>query len=185
MIMNAMMSKDEKRKYLSLLKEKFNFTEIPDEGGLLYQSHVSDEKVKVGGISDRYQEERAVNSVIYFLLDRETPGCFSAMHRLETDETYHFYFGDPVELLLLHPDGRTEIIILGSDIANGQSVQHTVKRGIWQGSQVIEGGLFAFMAASMSPGFDTRDFTLGKREALQAEYTDSEHYDLIEKLTRG
>ncbi|MBK9232507.1 MAG: cupin domain-containing protein [Anaerolineae bacterium] len=59
-------------------------------------------------------------SVIYFLLYDDH---FSALHRLLTDEVYHFYLGDPVELLLLHPNGDSQVVILGHDLEAGQHVQ--------------------------------------------------------------
>lgn len=175
------MDNDQKSKLLAYLKSNYEFQEIPMEGGLAFQTYISDEAIPDQALPDRYAGSRQVNSLIYFLLE-DKENCFSAMHQLKTDETYHYYIGDPVEMLLLYSNGTSETLLLGSDILNGQNVQHTVPRGTWQGSHLLPGGKFAFMAASMSPGFDSRDFTLGKRDDLVEKYPDRKL--LITQLTR-
>jgi predicted cupin superfamily sugar epimerase len=108
-------------------------------------------------------------SAIYYLLTAE-PGSFSALHRLPTDEVYHFYLGDPVEMLMLHPEGRSENVVLGHSIESGARVQHVVPRGVWQGSRVRRGGRFALLGTTMAPGFAPSDYEPGVREALAAAY---------------
>ena len=83
----------------------------------------------------RYRSARIFGSAIYYLLTAE-PDCFSALHKLPTEEIYHFYLGDPVEMLLLYPDGRIERVILGQDLLGGQQVQFVVPtqcraKGVW------------------------------------------------------
>ena len=43
-----------------------------------------------------------------------------------------------------------------------------VPAGAWQALCLRPGGSFALLGASMAPGFDPADFTLGRRAALQA-----------------
>ena len=74
-------------------------------------------------------------TAIYYLLT-DDPDSFSALHRLPTDEVYHFYLGDPVEMLMLHEAGRVEHVTLGQDILGGQRVQHVVPHGVWQASRL-------------------------------------------------
>ena len=119
-------------------------------------------------------------AILYLLL--ADPDSFSALHRLPTDEIYHFYLGDPVELLLLRPDGASEVVILGHDILNGQHVQFAVPAGTWQGSRLTRGGQFALMGTTMSPGYIDEDYTPGEREALVKQYPD--RMELITLLTR-
>jgi len=64
---------------------------------------------------------------IYYLLE---PGTFSEMHQLDSDEIFHFYLGDPVEMLQL-TDGRSALFTLGP-ICCGQHVQLVVPAGVWQ-----------------------------------------------------
>jgi len=110
-----------------------------------------------------------VGTAIYYLVTA-APDGFSALHRLPTDEIYHFYLGDPVEQLLLHPDGRTEIIVLGQDIAAGQRVQHVAPRDTWQGTRLRDGGDWALLGTTMAPGFDISDYEAGDRGVLSAAY---------------
>jgi predicted cupin superfamily sugar epimerase len=96
---------------------------------------------------------------------------------------FHFYFGDPVTMLQLHPDGTSEIIKLGHSILREQKVQALVPKGTWQGAFVQPGGKFALLGCSVGPGFDEKDFELGDRDALLAKYPDLQ--ELILRLTRG
>ena len=111
-----------------------------------------------------------------------TPDTFSAMHRLKGDEVYHFYLGDPVEMLVLKPDGTAEAILLGQGIASGMRLQHVVPAGAWQGSRLAPGGKYALMGTTMGPGFDPQDYEPGKREELSARY--AAYAPLIAFLTR-
>lgn len=121
----------------------------------------------------------AVSSAIYYML---TPDTFSAMHRLKGDELYHFYLGDPVEMLMLKPDGTAEALLLGHNVLGGMHVQHTVPGGTWQGSRLAPGGKFALMGTTMAPGFNPQEYEPGQREALGAQYP--AYAPLIAFLTR-
>jgi uncharacterized protein len=121
----------------------------------------------------------ALSSAIYYML---TPDAFSAMHRLKGDELYHFYLGDPVEMLMLKPDGSAEALLLGQNVLSGMRVQHAVPGCTWQGSRLAPGGKFALMGTTMSPGFDPQDYEPGKREVLSAQYP--AYAPLIAFLTR-
>ncbi len=109
------------------------------------------------------------STAIYYLLDTET---FSAMHRLAGDEVYHVYGGDPVELLLLHPDGRGELVVLGADLLAGLHQLHVVPAGVWQGSRLAVAGAWALLGTTMAPPFSFAGFELGDRAALVSEYPD-------------
>ena len=154
---------------------------LPVEGGWFRQTYLSDETIPANALSARYGEDKPFGAAIYFLLTDE-PDCFSALHRLPSEEIYHFYFGDPVELLMLHPGGRSDRIVLGHAIGNGQSVQVVVPRDVWQGSHLLPGGKFALMGTTMAPGFTPKDFTGGDRDELIREYP--AEAALIRALTR-
>ncbi len=120
-----------------------------------------------------------LSSAIYYML---TPETFSAMHRLKGDEVYHFYLGDPVEMLMLKPDGSAEALLLGTTILSGMRLQHMVPGGTWQGSRLAPGGKFALMGTTMAPGFDPKDYEAGRRGALSTQYP--AYAPLITFLTR-
>jgi hypothetical protein len=129
----------------------------------------------------KYSGARPCGTAIYYLLTCEAE-CFSAMHSLRTDEVYHFYLGDPVEMLLLYPGGHSREIVLGPNLRDGQRVQFVVPQGVWQGSRLAPGGQFALLGTTMAPGFDPQDFTLANRSDLQQRYP--EHTERIEALTQ-
>lgn len=119
-----------------------------------------------------------LSTAIYYLL---TPETFSAMHKLPGDEIFHFYLGDPVEMLQLHPDGSGMSIMLGSDIEKGMQPQVIVPSGVWQGSRLLHGGAFALMGTTMAPGFEFKRYEAGKRGILLKAFP--KFREKIESLT--
>ena len=104
------------------------------------------------------------------------------MSAVPTDEIYHFYLGDPIEMTLLHPDGRVETVVLGQDVLRGQKVQHVVPREVWQGSRLAPGGTYALFGTTMAPGYHHTDYVGGERGALLQQYPEAA--DAIRRLTR-
>lgn len=127
-------------------------------------------------------EGRGSGSAIYYLVTSGALG-FSAFHILTTDEIYHFYAGDPVELHLLHPDGRHEQRILGARLDRGHVPQTVAPAGSAQGSRLAPGGEYALLGTTMAPAFQPEDFRLCARAELLARFPGSE--DIIKALTRG
>lgn len=103
------------------------------------------------------------------------------MHRLLSDEVFHFYLGDPVMMLLLYPNGSSNIVFLGNNILAGQRIQMTIPNGVWQGCSLVEGGEFALMGTTVSPAFEFEDFETGKRKELIEQFP--QHKGIIESLT--
>ncbi len=95
---------------------------------------------------------------------------YSAMHRLGSDETWHFYLGDPIELLLLAPDGSDRTVVLGPGVLGGQQVQFTVPAGTWMGGAVAGGGAWALLGCTMAPGFTDDTYEHGDVDDLAARY---------------
>jgi len=155
---------------------------LPVEGGHFRQTYQAEEAVSVT-VPGRAQPLLKPRATAIFYLLSDDPDSFSALHSLPTDEIYHFYLGDPVELLLLKPRGVSEIITLGQDIRNGQQVQFAVPAGIWQGSRLAPGGQFALLGTTMAPGFIEGDYIPGDRATLLQQYPDRRA--LITSLTRG
>lgn len=122
---------------------------------------------------------RAMGTAIYYLLE---PGTFSEMHVLASDELFHFYLGDPVEMLQLWPSGETTVVVLGPDLEKGQQVQVLVPAGVWQGTRLIGDGKVALLGCSVVPGFDFADYVSGSYAELVARW--SEEAERIRGLTR-
>jgi predicted cupin superfamily sugar epimerase len=130
---------------------------LPAEGGYYRETYRCARTVMTAA------GERSALTAIYYLV---TPDSFSMLHRLPGDETFHFYLGDPVEMLQLHPDGSACTIVIGPDVAAGMTPQAVVPGGVWQGTRLVFGGRFALLGTTMSPGFDPRDFEAGSRARL-------------------
>lgn len=157
--------------------EHLNLEPLPEEGGYFRRTYETAERIDIAALPPRYRETTAhpqellLGTAIYALF---TATDFSAMHRLNSDEIYHFYYGDPLELLLLHPDGSGETIVLGTDFATGMTPQVVVPQDAWQGSIIRAGGAhgFSLIGTTMAPGFEWSSFELGERAALIEQYPD-------------
>jgi hypothetical protein len=150
------------------------------EGGYFRETYRSGESIELNALPPRYSgSKRALGTAIYFLLTADT---FSCLHRLKTDEVYHFYLGEPVEMLLLRNDGDHRKVKLGSNLAAAEVPQIVVPQGWWQGSRVIAGGAYALLGCTMAPGFDFADYEEGERLSLQKAYPQVS--DEIASLTR-
>ncbi|SRR5690606_27648325 len=150
----------------------------PREGGYFIETYRSPHRLPSSVLPDGYTGDRNLSTAIYYLL---TPETFSAMHRLPGDEAFHFYLGDPVEMLQLQPDGSGSVVKLGTDLRTGMRPQVIVKGGVWQGCRLIPGGVFALMGTTMAPGFDYADYETGDRAELLDAYP--QFAELITALT--
>jgi len=152
---------------------------LPIEGGFYSETYRS-ERLLPASFGDASPDvSRHLSTAIYYLL---TPDTFSALHQLPGPEIYHFYLGDPVELSVFHPDGRVEVIDLGSELGQGMRPQVVVPGGTWHGSRLREGGEFALVGTTMSPGYHPQDFELGDRHHLASIYPGAA--EIITRLTR-
>ena len=162
------------------IKRLLNLEAHPCEGGWFIQTWRSEERIPHEALPARYSAARAAGTCIYYLLE---PGTFSEMHRLASDEIFHFYLGDPVEMLQLHPDGSARTVTLGSDLAAGQHPQLIVPKHVWQGSRLVPGGKLALLGCTVSPGFDYADYETDREAPLSLQYP--QFAELIRQLTRA
>lgn len=131
------------------IKRMLNLEKHPVEGGYYRRTYRS------MGYVPLERGMRPQGSAIYYMLEA---GDFSEMHMLGVDEIYHFYLGDPVEMLHLYPDGGSGAFTLGSKLEAGEHVQLLVPAGTWQGTRLVEGGSFALLGCTLTPGFDFDDY---------------------------
>jgi uncharacterized protein len=146
----------------------------PIEGGSFRRTYTSNGTVELprGG--------RPQGTAIYYLLE---PGTFSELHVLDSDEIFHFYLGDPVEMLQLFPDGRSAVLTLGPDLMAGQQVQVIVPAGVWQGTRLIGDGKVALLGCTVTPGFDYADYRNASAAELIPKWPDQT--ERIRTLTRS
>jgi uncharacterized protein len=156
-----------------------NLAPLPEEGGYFRETYRADEATDARALPARYGRSKAHATAIYYLL---TPDTVSALHRLPSDEVWHFYAGDPVEMLQLFPDGGGRRVIIG-DFTAGFEPQLVVPRGVWQGARLVAGGRWALLGTTVSPAFDFADYEGGCRSDLERNYP--EYVDRIRILTRA
>jgi len=149
--------------------EHFKLEPLPEEGGFYRETYRSKEMINEG---------KSIKTSIYYLV---TPTSFSALHRLKQDEIFHFYAGDPVEMLQLKPNGDSEVVKIGNNFKENEKPQVIVPKGIWQGTKLVEGGSWALLGTTCSPAFDFKDFTIGQKEDLIQKYYSQKQ--MIQKLT--
>jgi predicted cupin superfamily sugar epimerase len=152
------------------LIEHYDLVPLEVEGTLFTSTYRSEADVADGG---------PVGSAIIGLYSHE-PLSRSLFHRLPADEIWHFYGGDPIRLVLLSPDGSSEDVWLGADIASGQHVQYVIPAGTWQAGELASDGVYGLFGCTMAPGFTGSGFEGGAKSVLLASHPD-QSYD-IERL---
>jgi predicted cupin superfamily sugar epimerase len=153
----------------------------PIEGGFFRETYRSAGTISGDSLPAGYpgNATRSLGTAIYYLL---TPGTFSELHRLPTEEVFHVYQGGPARMLQLFPDGSAREVILGIDVLRGQQPQVIVPPGVWQGTRLEPGAEFILLGATMAPGFDYADYEQGVRDELVARYP--RHAREVVELTR-
>ncbi|MET9444642.1 cupin domain-containing protein [Streptomyces sp. NPDC006610] len=153
------MTPDDDRVTAQALIAHYGMEPIPREGGLFRRTWAGPPR----------PDGRPEGTAIVALLRR---GDHSALHRLPTDEIWHFHLGDPLELLLLAPDGTSRTEVLGPDVLGGEHVQLTVPAGTWMGGRVAGDGTWTLFGCTMAPGFAYEGYEHGDARELAARYPD-------------
>lgn len=162
------------------IKKLLQLVPHPKEGGWYTRTYESDEMLPGEPFRGRYGALRRAATAIYYLLE---PDTFSEIHRLRSDEIFHFYAGDPVEMLQLLPNGEGKLLRIGAKLDDGERPQVVVPRDVWQGSRLKAGGHWALLGCTVSPGFEFEDYEAGDREQLLAQWPRCS--DLIFALTHS
>jgi predicted cupin superfamily sugar epimerase len=149
------------------------------EGGWYKETYRSNELIASNALPKRFVEERSISTAIYFLLEQ---GNFSAFHRIKSDECWHFYAGQTLQIYVLNNDGELEIINLGNNSVEEERFQFVVPANCWFASIPAEKTDFSFVGCTVAPGFDFADFELAKGNNLIALYPQYE--SVIKKLCR-
>jgi uncharacterized protein len=158
--------------------DHFSMRPLPQEGGWYIETYRAAEKIARTGLDIRYHGDRCHSTAILYLL---TPDTCSKMHRVKSDEVFHYHLGDPVNMLWLCPDGSSRHILIGPDIFNSQMVQVIVPQGVWQGARLADGGQWCLMSCTVAPGFEFDDYEHANRNELIARWPDQT--ENIVKLT--
>ncbi len=150
--------------------DHFKFEILPVEGMFFKQTYRS----------SILNEEGAPLGTAMIGMYCHSPLSFSSFHKLTQDETWHFYFGDPLTLYLLHENGTMEEITMGSNFEKNELIQFTVPAGVWQAGCIKEGGQFSVFGCTLSPGFTSTCFEAGTKDLLINKFP--QHKRIIEQL---
>ena len=123
--------------------------------------------------------ERSICTHIYFLLEKKD---FSTLHRIRSDESWHFYAGTPLTVYEFEPSGNLIPHKLGNDPSNGCVPYCIIRNGNWVGARIDGDGAFSLVGCTVSPGFEFADLELAKADDLSRQFP--EHENLIRSLCR-
>jgi uncharacterized protein len=149
------------------------------EGGYFKETYRSKGIIAQTALPAHFSGDRNYATGIYFLLQGDD---FSAFHKIQSDEMWHFYAGTGLEIVSIDSQGNLTTYLLGNDGEQGQSFQALIPAGVWFGSRVITQTSYALVGCTVAPGFDFQDFELAKRAELIAQFP--QHANIIEELTR-
>ena len=148
------------------------------EGGYFKEVYRSNEFVNKKSLPERYTSFRSFYTSIYFLLESHE---ISALHRLKSDEIWHFYEGYPITIYAISPGGILTQTYLGNNPEKGYTFQLLIPKGFWFAASLPVPGSYSLVGCTVSPGFDFEDFELGKRAELEELFP--QHKELIKKYT--
>lgn len=133
--------------------------------GYVRVTYVSPLEVAAGGMAPPFAEKRPVGSGLYFMVTTAEP---VKLHRIRNDQFYHYYLGDPLEVLLLRGEG--ERVVMGPDLAAGQQVQFLIPGNTFHTARVIGTRQWFLGGSTEWPGVIPADVELGKAEELAAQF---------------
>lgn len=148
------------------------------EGGYFRETYRAPLQLGASSLAPHFSGARSASTAIYYLL---AAGDRSRLHRIRADEVWHFYGGDPLQVVALTATGEVSVTLLGNDIAAGQVPQHVVPAGHWFGACPALGSAYSLVGCTVAPGFDFADFEMAEREALLSAYPRA--HDWIKRLT--
>ena len=150
------------------------------EGGYYKETYRSEDIIRDTILGNEFNGSRNLCTGIYYLLESDD---FSALHKINQDEMWHFYLGEAIELTMISEAGELSMVTIGNNVSNGEVLQFVVPKRNWFGARLLKANSFALVGCTVSPGFDFNDFKLGEREELLNKFP--QHDEIIESLTRA
>jgi uncharacterized protein len=123
---------------------------------------------------------RAASTAIYFLITADEPTTY--LHRLRSDEIFHFYEGGPLEVLCLRDGERPAVRRLGLDFARDERPQLVIPAGTWFAAELTAGAAHCLFGCTVAPGFEFADFELAAGPELAARFPEAS--DRIARMLR-
>jgi predicted cupin superfamily sugar epimerase len=156
------------------LIERFQLVPHP-EGGFYSETFRSADSVHRKGLPE---ETRSASTAIYYML---CDGAYSAWHRIKSDEVWHFYAGESIDIHVIDGKGGLVMHRLGNALVHPDAVfQAVVLAGQWFAAELRDPSSFALVGCTVAPGFEFSEFELGSARELAAACPG--HRELIERL---
>lgn len=150
------------------------------EGGFYKETYKASEVISKDCLPSRFGGDRSFSTAIYFMLEQ---GDISVFHKIKSDELWHFYAGQTLEVYCIDLKGELTVFRLGSDFEAGDSFQVVVPANCWFASKPASESTFSLMGCTVAPGFDFGDFEMANRKELIAIYP--QHSEIITTLTHN
>lgn len=147
------------------LIKQLNLSKHP-EGGYFRELYRSNELIPQSNLPSRYSGARSISTSIYFML---TKNDVSKFHRIKSDEIWHFYLGDPLDIYVINNNGELKVLRLGNDFGKGETPQIIIEKNQWFGAKTSANS-FSLLGCTVAPGFDFEDFELAERGTLLSDY---------------
>ncbi len=148
------------------------------EGGFFRETYRAPLTLDAAALAPHFPGGRNASTAIYYLL---AAGDRSRLHRIRADEVWHFYLGDPLQVVELTSDGNVRVTVLGCDFEAGQIPQHVVPAGHWFGACPAPGSAYSLVGCTVAPGFDFADFEMADGSALLRDHPAAKAW--IDRLT--
>ena len=161
-VMHDDLTADEVRKLLAL--------EPNATCGYVRETFRSKTNIAPGGLPAPFADGRPLGSALYFMVTREQ---HVRLHRIRNDQLYHYYLGDPLEVLMLPDGGKSERVVVGRDLRGGQRVQLLIPGNTFHTAHIIGKRRWFLGASTEWPGVEPRDVELGDLDTLVAAHPDA------------
>jgi uncharacterized protein len=135
--------------------------------GFVAETYRSVRQIPASALPPDYAGSRPLGGVLYFLI---TPQAPVRLHRIRSDQMYHHYLGDPLEVLLLYPGGQSEVRVVGSDLAAGMRPQLLIPGGTFHAGRVRSGSGYALLGTSVWARAEPADVEMGDPAKLTAAF---------------
>ncbi len=135
--------------------------------GYVRVTFMSKERIAAGGLPVPFAAGRPMGSALYFMLTPQEP---VKLHRIRNDQFYHYYLGDPIEVLMMLTDGTTQHHVVGPDLRAGQTVQLFIPGNTFHTARVIGTRQWFLGGSTEWPGVEPQDVELGNADQLAMKY---------------
>jgi uncharacterized protein len=135
--------------------------------GFVRLTFMSEKLIAPGGLPPPFAEGCPAGSALYFMVTPEAP---VRRHRIRNDQLYHYYLGDPIEVLMLHADGTTERVVVGPDLRGGQRGHLLIPGNTFHTARLIGCRCWFLGASTEWPGVEPADVEIGDVDSLAEKY---------------